>query len=63
MSNDRLREQMREWVRGQSYCEVETAVMASLIPPVRPGTVAPGPEPVRLASLEFDTGADVRLAR
>ena len=29
MSRESLREQIREWVRGQSYCEVETAVMAS----------------------------------
>jgi hypothetical protein len=31
-----LREQMREWVRGQSYCEVQTAVTASLRPEARP---------------------------
>ncbi len=36
MSREGLREQMREWVRGQSYCEVETAVMASLRPEARP---------------------------
>ncbi|TNC52935.1 lytic transglycosylase domain-containing protein [Rubellimicrobium rubrum] len=36
MSNDKLQGQIRDWVQGQSYCEVQTAVMASLIPPVRP---------------------------
>ncbi len=37
MSREALREQMREWVRGQSYCRVEAAVMASLRPEARPG--------------------------
>jgi hypothetical protein len=36
MSNDNLREKMRQWVRGQSYCEENFAVMASLRPEARP---------------------------
>lgn len=36
MANDSLREKMREWVRGQSYCEENMAVMASLRPVARP---------------------------
>lgn len=38
MSRESLREQIRAWVRGQIYCEVETAVMASLRPEARPGS-------------------------
>jgi len=36
MSRESLRGQMRDWVSGQSYCEVQTAVMASLRPEARP---------------------------
>lgn len=40
MSRESLREQMRDWVSGQSYCEVRTAVMAALVPPSRPEGLA-----------------------
>lgn len=46
MSREATREQMREWVRGQDYCAVQTAVMASLRPEARP--------PVQFASLDLD---------
>ncbi|WP_051521199.1 transglycosylase SLT domain-containing protein [Rubellimicrobium mesophilum] len=41
MSNPNLREQMRDWVSQQSYCEKTTAVMASLRPVARPESEIP----------------------
>jgi hypothetical protein len=51
MSREETREQMQDWVSDQSYCEVRTAVMASLVPPSRPEGLVPE-EPLRVASLD-----------
>ncbi|WP_246849310.1 transglycosylase SLT domain-containing protein [Rubellimicrobium arenae] len=53
MSNPELRENIREWVQDQSYCKPVLAVMASLIPPVRPGTLPPE-QSYAVASLALD---------
>ncbi|WP_218014037.1 transglycosylase SLT domain-containing protein [Rubellimicrobium roseum] len=40
MSSNKLEPKIRDWVSSQDYCKPNLAVMASLIPPVRPGTEA-----------------------
>ena len=41
MSREALRETIREWVSGQSYCQATGAVWAALVPPPRPKGLAP----------------------
>ncbi len=58
MSNPDLREQMRQWVSQQSYCEENLAVLASLRPVARPDVA-----PTTVASLEpADVGIPMTLA-
>jgi hypothetical protein len=40
MTRESLRESMRDWVSGQSYCEATGAVWAALVPPSRPEGLA-----------------------
>ena len=53
MSREDLRDKIRDWVSGQSYCEATGAVWASLIPPVRPEHGAPE-DSFAVASLSLD---------
>lgn len=62
MSRQSLREQMREWVSGQDYCEATGAVWASIVPPPRPEGLGPE-ESFEVASLEFDARTEGTAAR
>lgn len=50
MSRQPVREQMQEWVNGQSYCQSTGAVWAALVPPERPAGLAPD-QSIEVASL------------
>jgi hypothetical protein len=53
MSRESPREQMRDWVSGQSYCEATGAVWAALVPPSRPQGLG-GDESFAVAALDAE---------